>query len=355
MNLTLPSEITALFDEITARDFAVGIVGGFCRDYLHTGKISRDIDVEIRPLNKTDTSELYSFIQDKYNAKLLNYNILSVSFGEFSVEMGMPRVEIFNGQTGHSNFDVEFIQDLDYTEGFKRRDFTINAILFLYKEKKWSIVDPMGGVNDLETRSLVECNRATFSKDPVRVLRALRFSLKMNFTLSQYLKEQLESFDSSTATSHYLKMEATKSKKPICFLIKILDLNNLLDETESFDEDLELMVKMDPRIGLQDKQSLVSRLGLSKKGVIKLEINSDINALLKSSFGELENSLILFEKAKVSPLYLAFLLDNYFINFNLASFKKFQTSSYELSKEDKQNDPSLYKRIILTKRIEKLC
>jgi len=356
MNLELPKDILNLFDEITKRGFLVGIVGGFCRDFLLNGSMSKDIDLEIRPKGDVDTTDLYEYLQKTYSTKIhKTYNILTIDFDDYSVEMGLPRVESFTSDVGHSNFTVEFVRDLDFKIGYKRRDFTINAILFLYKDKQWTIIDPLDGVKDLENGLLVECDQETFSKDPVRCLRALRFSIRLNFKLNKYLTNQLSTFDPSTVTIHYLRMEARKSEHPILFLTSLFKLDCLVMSNKIFQDKVEQMVKVDPKLSLEDKTFLVDKLSYSKKGILKLMIGQSIKNLMTSNPEELEVSLILIEKASLSSEYLIYIFKNYFTDFNYNQFKIFLTTRYELTKEDKKSDSKAYRSIILRKRLEQSC
>jgi hypothetical protein len=269
--------------------------------------------------------------------------------------MGLPRVETFTTDVGHSNFSFEFVSDLDFSLGYKRRDFTINAILFLYQNKEWTIIDPLGGAKDLQNGLLVECNQDTFSKDPVRCLRALRFSIRLKFKLNAYLTEKLEAFDSSTVTPHYLKSEAKKSEHPVLFLTTLFHLKSLIANHVRFYEKVENIVKLDPKLSLEDKIFLIDKLGYSKKGILKLEINSSIQKLMTSQPEELEASLVLINKASLTSEYLTYLLNSYFTDFNYDQFKKFLDASYELTSEDKKKAPGTYRGTVLRKRLEQSC
>lgn len=74
---------------------------------------------------------------------------------------------------GHRGFSVEFGPEVTLEEDLRRRDLTINAIAM--NEDGGGIVDPLGGLWDLQSGVLRACDDSAFSDDPLRVLRLARF------------------------------------------------------------------------------------------------------------------------------------------------------------------------------------
>ena len=134
------------------------------------------------------------------------------------IEMSWPRIEKFDLNVGHSNFEVEIIQDLEHKIDVKRRDFTINAISFTYTGYEFLLNDPLFGVEDIRNKILRACDNTSFIKDPVRFLRAVRFHLKLDFEIDPTLKVLMENMELAFS-AHYLKYEALKTKTPLTFLI----------------------------------------------------------------------------------------------------------------------------------------
>lgn len=223
----LPGELLKIFQLISDADFKVGIVGGWCRDYLLSGVIGKDYDLELRPVSHNENfvthfKELMKSLGSHYEIKKLKYDVFRLKSDEFECEMTLPRVEIFSDKIHHSNFEAKFIQDLDYKLGFRRRDFTVNAIMFELAEE-FKLIDPLGGVEDLQRKNLSSCSE-DFAKDPVRFLRAVRFSLKYDFKISQDIKENFIKLSYSHFSTYYLLAEARKSGKRLTFFKKLIGL-----------------------------------------------------------------------------------------------------------------------------------
>jgi tRNA nucleotidyltransferase/poly(A) polymerase len=110
------------------------MIGGIPRDYLISQTIGDDFDICLRPLQKLEDKDLFiEIVKEKYSkAQEKKYGVIDLGDG---IEMSWPRIETFDHRVGHSNFEVEIIQDLDYKKDVLRRDFTINAISFTYTGK----------------------------------------------------------------------------------------------------------------------------------------------------------------------------------------------------------------------------
>ncbi|HEU18888.1 MAG TPA: CCA tRNA nucleotidyltransferase [Deltaproteobacteria bacterium] len=107
-------------------------------------------------------------------------------FGTVGVKIGGHLVEITTFRTeryreGSRKPDVEFVTDI--AADLSRRDFTINAMAI----KNGEVIDPFNGRRDIEQK-IVRCvgdASARFIEDPLRMLRAARFSAQIGFTVDQ--------------------------------------------------------------------------------------------------------------------------------------------------------------------------
>jgi tRNA nucleotidyltransferase (CCA-adding enzyme) len=150
------------------------IVGGWVRDRL-MGRSSKDIDIEVFGL---DAGRLRNLL-----AAFGTVNVVGESFTVYKVagiDVALPRRESKTGR-GHRGFEVTGDPDLPVAEAARRRDFTINAIL--WDPLTGQYIDPWDGRRDLEARVLRAVDPRTFAEDSLRVLRAVQFSARFEFSL----------------------------------------------------------------------------------------------------------------------------------------------------------------------------
>lgn len=214
----IPNELKDLLAEIEELGFSLCLIGGAPRDYFLNKILSHDLDFEIR---NQDASVLRKFLKNKkINYTELPYQITRVGFPDFDLEFSTPRIERqIAGNKTHHHFEAELNPKLSYHDAFKRRDFTLNAIGIELDMKKGTqtVVDPYGGVKDLEARVLREISD-DFFLDSVRFLRLIRFSIKYNLKISDSIISRLNEFDLSELSKHHFIEEMMKSKVPGLFI-----------------------------------------------------------------------------------------------------------------------------------------
>lgn len=217
----MPPKLQELFSLLGSQGHRVGLIGGVTRDYLLTGKLSSDIDCELRPIDgiidQSRWDQLLATLKLKYSVELLPLQVIQIKIDDFEIDLNRPRLEHFNDEFHHKNFDVEFIADMDYQQGFKRRDFTINAIMLELYQGAANVIDPMGGLGHLNQKILEKCSD-DFAKDPVRLLRALRFKNLLGFSFSPAIKNALDTVEQIKTSAHYFKLEFSKSADPLSML-----------------------------------------------------------------------------------------------------------------------------------------
>lgn len=149
-------------------------------------------------------------------------NLVGKSFGviKFTQSAGgapqtfditLPRREHSTG-VGHKEFDIAFDPFLKVEDDLSRRDFTINAMALALDTNE--LVDPLNGRLDLEKRQLRMVYDASFEDDPLRMLRAVQFAARFEFTIEP------ETFD---AMRHHAPLINTISNERIAE-----ELNKLL-------------------------------------------------------------------------------------------------------------------------------
>jgi len=214
----LPSQLKAFFADHHQYSFL--FIGGATRDFLLGKTAIKDFDIEVRSLNTEFSAGLWqSFKEDLSElgeVTELSYFILKLKMGDLEFEFSPPRKESFLSSHLHKNFEPTFSFKFDYHEASLRRDFTINTIGFLWQKNQWSLIDPLGGVDDLKMKTLAPAG-ADFHLDPVRWLRLARFKVKLGFQ-SRCTITKGSLIDVS---AHYFFSEMFKSEKPYEFITEL--------------------------------------------------------------------------------------------------------------------------------------
>ena len=170
--LVLPPGLARLLEQIRAAGGRPFIVGGAVRDALFGRAVEdQDFDVEVFGL-AAGTLEGVLARAGRVDAVGQSFRVFKVTALEGvsgAVDVALPRRDSKVGP-GHRGIQVSGDPDLSIEEASRRRDFTMNALLFdpLADE----ILDPWGGRRDIEERLLRAVDHTTFGEDPLRALRA---------------------------------------------------------------------------------------------------------------------------------------------------------------------------------------
>ncbi len=162
------------------------LVGGCVRDTL-LGKHPKDFDVA----TEATPEEVHELFR---NSRLIGrrFKLVHVRFGREIIEVATFRAS-HNSQSNHQEQHGKqaesgmILRDNVYGtvhDDALRRDFTINALY--YSIKDFSIHDHANGVRDLENKTLrmIGDPESRYREDPVRMLRAIRFAAKLEFTMA---------------------------------------------------------------------------------------------------------------------------------------------------------------------------
>jgi len=156
------------------------IVGGWVRDRL-LGRDSKDIDLEVYGI---EAGALGALVERFGRVETVgeSFTVYKVS----GLDVALPRRESKTGR-GHRGFEVRGDPRMSVAEAARRRDFTINAIA--WDPLTGEYLDPWGGGADLERKTLRAVDPATFPDDSLRVLRAVQFAARFEFTIDPLTRD----------------------------------------------------------------------------------------------------------------------------------------------------------------------
>lgn len=221
----MPASFSDVFDVLKSFGFTPILIGGVVRDFLLTGKVGHDWDMELThntiTFSKDTWKDLGVALTKLGKVTFLSYEIIRLDIKDVQYEFSPPRIENFESDwqsAGHSNFQADFDLKLPFEKAVERRDFTINAMgLRFISPKEVEFLDPLNGLVHLRDKILHPAG-SHFEKDPVRFLRAIRFSKKLGFSFSSELETILERMPVSGISANYLWSETQKSAAQVTFL-----------------------------------------------------------------------------------------------------------------------------------------
>jgi poly(A) polymerase len=165
------------------------VVGGYVRD-LFLERPSSDIDVVVVGSGIRVANTLKQMLGRRAHLSVFrNFGTAQVKYGPLEVEFVGARKESYSHDSRKP-----VVEDGTLEDDQNRRDFTINALaVCLNKERFGELVDPFDGVLDMEDRIIVTPldPDVTFSDDPLRMMRCVRFATQLNFQIENGVFEAL--------------------------------------------------------------------------------------------------------------------------------------------------------------------
>jgi len=176
---------TTLSEVVTVENVSAYVIGGWVRDcLLKRDHSDKDIDIVVIGSGIEIARKAARYINPKIKVSVFkNFGTAMFHSNDYEIEFVGARKESYNRGSRKPVVEDGTLQD-----DMERRDFTINAMaLSLNKETFGNILDPFDGKGDLRNkiiRTPSDPDR-TFSDDPLRMLRAIRFATQLHFKIEE--------------------------------------------------------------------------------------------------------------------------------------------------------------------------
>lgn len=167
----------------------VYVIGGFVRD-LFLNRASKDIDIVVLG-NGIDFAERVGIQLKTKVAVFKNFGTAMLKSGDLEIEFVGARKESYRASSRKP-----IVENGTLADDQLRRDFTINALAISINEGSYGeVIDPFNGLQDLKDQ-LIRTPldpETTFSDDPLRMMRAIRFATQLGFAIDQTAIEAIKS------------------------------------------------------------------------------------------------------------------------------------------------------------------
>ena len=197
----------------------------FNLDFYLVGGAVRDL---VLGLNPTDldfvytgkSNEIENFINKTFNPQSLEisqFNTYKLEYKNFSIDFAMCRQEVYT-----SPGSLPVIKEGDLKQDQQRRDFTMNTLYIDTKDFSLdNIIDPYNGFNDIKSKLIKTLHVKSFSDDPTRIFRAIRYAKRLDFKIDNKTNNQIEEF-----RFNINKLSGTRIRNEI---YKILNENKVIE------------------------------------------------------------------------------------------------------------------------------
>lgn len=202
--------ISSVADEMNIETY---VIGGFVRDFFLKRDFKKDIDIVAVGSGIELAEKVAAKLPNKPKVQVFkNYGTAMFRYQDVDIEFVGSRKESYSEESRNPLVEIGTLEDDQ-----KRRDFTINALaLSLNKRDYGALLDPFNGLMHLDQKCIKTPLNPdiTYSDDPLRMLRAIRFSAQLQFEIHN------DSFEAIKRNAN--RLEIISSERIIDELNKIL-------------------------------------------------------------------------------------------------------------------------------------
>ena len=175
IRIELPKYVAFIIDKLYENGYEAFAVGGCVRDAV-MGRIPHDWDITTNALPKQVKS-----IFNKTIDTGIKHGTVTVMLNRVGYEVTTYRID---GEYTDGRHPKEVVFTPNLTEDLRRRDFTINAMAY---NDKTGIIDEFDGIEDIQNKVIrcVGVPEDRFNEDALRMLRAIRFSAQLDFSIDK--------------------------------------------------------------------------------------------------------------------------------------------------------------------------